>query len=73
MKRRLKQNPNVSLPDEALKNTFKDLPRAVAEEATDPTFWIAFVLFIGFPTVYYVGTAVLFSIIPKSIWSLFFL
>jgi len=73
MKRRQKENPNVILPGEALKNTFKDLPRAVAEEATDPTFWIAFVLFIGFPTVYYVGTAVLFGVIPKAVWSLFFL
>jgi hypothetical protein len=72
MRKKQKENPKVAMPGDALRETFTSLPSAVKEEASDPAFWIALFVFIGFPTVYYVGTAVIFTVIPRTIWALFF-
>jgi len=72
MRKKQKENPKVAMLGDALRETFTSLPSAVKEEVSDPAFWIALLVFIGFPTVYYVGTAVIFTVIPRTIWALFF-
>ena len=72
MKRKRKEPTDVVFMGDALKASAKNLIPEIKSEAGSPTFWICLVCFIAAPMLYYVGTALLFSVTPKLIWSLFF-
>ena len=72
MKRKRKEPTDVKYVGDALKDSFTKLLPEVKAEASSPNFWACFVIFIAVPMVYYVGTAILFSLAPKLLWSIFF-
>lgn len=71
MRRKRKEPENIKLPSQALVDTFKDLPNAL-KDLLHPGFWLTFCCFISVICIYYWGTAVLFCLIPRAIWSIFF-
>lgn len=72
MKRRRKEPTDVVFVGDALKASAKNLIPELKSEACSSTFWICLVCFMAVPMVYYVGTALIFSLAPKLLWSLFF-
>ena len=71
MNRKRKQPEGIEFPSVALANAIKGLPEAM-KELFCPTFWLTFCCFISVACIYYWGTALIFCIIPRTVWSIFF-
>jgi hypothetical protein len=71
MKKKYIKREGVSTPSEALSN-MRSLPSDLMDVLSMPLVWGLFVAFMVLPLVYYFLTAIIFSVIPKAIWSIFY-